>query len=213
MKIAFTKRVHEYDDVYSFFFDATGVKYRAGQYTHLRVGGALDIFSGSIREMSFASAPGDPELMFSMHVGSKSKFKEKMSALRPNDTISLFGTGAHIKLPESGAGRLVFIAGGVGMTPFRSMILEAHRTRNHSMTLIQVQRGDFLYRKELEPIVSDYNAVRPEAFVDAMQNVVRGHSGRSIFYVCGSDRLITSVVEILNEAGVEKTCIQIEKYK
>ncbi|WP_156795437.1 FAD-dependent oxidoreductase [Bradyrhizobium icense] len=213
MKITFTRKVHEYDDVYSFFFDATGVKYRAGQYTHLRVGGALDFFLGSIRELSFASAPGDPELMFSMHVGSKSKFKEKMSALQPNDKISLFGTGAHIKLPESRPASLVFIAGGVGMTPFRSMILEAHKAGNYPMTLVQVQRGDFLYRKELKPLVSDYNAVRPEAFVDTVKNVARGRSDDVIFYVCGSSRLIASVVEALNEAGVEKDSIQIENYK
>lgn len=212
MKITFTKKVHEYDDVYSFFFDAAGVTYKAGQYTHLKVGGRLD-FLGSIREMSFASAPGDPELMFSMHVGSNSKFKKEMRALQPDDTISLFGTGAHVKLPERGTGSLVFIAGGVGMTPFRSMILEAHKTGNHQMALVQVQRGDFLYRKELEPLVSDYNAVRPEAFADAVKTVARGRSDDAIFYVCGSKRLIASVVEALTKAGIEKDKIRIESYK
>ncbi|WFU10326.1 FAD-dependent oxidoreductase [Rhizobium sp. CB3090] len=212
MKITFTKKVHEYDDVYSFFFDAADVSYKAGQYTHLRVGARFD-FLGSIREMSFASAPGDSELMFSMHVGSNSKFKEKMSALQPGDTIGLFGTGAHVELPERGTGSLVFIAGGVGMTPFRSMILAAHKTGNHQMTLIQVQRGDFLYRKELEPLVSDYTAVRPEAFADTVKNVAEGRNDSAIFYVCGSKRLIASVVKTLNRAGIEKDRIQIESYK
>ncbi len=212
MKITFTRKVHEYDDVYSFFFDSVGVTYAAGQYTHLRVGGRFD-FLGSIREMSFASAPGDPELMFSMHVGSKSKFKEKMIALRPDDRISLFGTGAHVKLPERGPGNLVFIAGGVGMTPFRSMILKAHKTGNHQTALIQVQRGDFLYREELEPLVSDYNAVRPAAFEDAVKRVARARRDDAIFYVCGSKRLIASAVETLAGAGIKKERIQLESYK
>ncbi|MBB4215210.1 ferredoxin-NADP reductase [Rhizobium sp. BK212] len=212
MKITFTKKVHEYDDVFSFFFDAPGVNYRAGQYTHLRVGGPLD-FLGSVREMSFASAPGDPELMFSMHLGSNSKFKKKMSALQPDDTISLFGTGAHVKLPEHRTGNLVFIAGGVGMTPFRSMILEAHKAGNHQTALVQVQRGDFLYRKELEPLVSDYLAVRPETFVDTVKKVGGGYGDDAIFYVCGSRRLIASVVETLNGCGIEKEKVRIESYK
>ena len=212
MRITFTKKVHEYDDVYSFFFDATGVTYKAGQYTHLRVGSRFD-FLGSVREMSFASVPGDPELMFSMHVGSNSKFKEKMNALRPHDTISLFGTGAHVKLPDRGTGSLVFIAGGVGMTPFRSMILEAHKRGDHQMAVVQVQRGDFLYGKELEPLVSDYNAVRPEAFAAAVKTVARGRSDEAVFYVCGSKRLIASVVETLGGAGIKKDKIRIESYK
>ena len=212
MKITFKKKVHEYDDVYSFFFDAASVTYQAGQYTHLRVGGRFD-FLGSVREMSFASVPGDPELMFSMHVGSKSKFKEKMNALQPDDTISLFGTGAHVKLPDRGAGSLVFIAGGVGMTPFRSMILEAHKRGNQQIALVQVQRGEFLYRKELEPLVSDYNAVRPEAFADAVKTVAGSRSDDAIFYVCGSKRLIASVIETLSATGIKKDNIKIESYK
>ncbi|OCK55423.1 FAD-dependent oxidoreductase [Bradyrhizobium sp. LMTR 3] len=209
MKIAFTKKVHEYDDVYSFFFEATGVNYKAGQYTHLAAGGLLDL---SIREMSFASVPGDPEVMFSMHVGSKSKFKERMSALNPGDRIRLFGTGAHVALPETGSGGLVFIAGGVGMTPFRSMIIEARKRGNHDIALVQVQRGDFLYRKELEPLVSEYSPVCRDAFAGALTKVAREY-GDSIFYVCGSSGLIAFTVMSLKKAGVQKDKIKIESYK
>lgn len=212
MNIIFTKKVHEYDDVYSFFFDAAGVAHKAGQYTHLRVGNRFD-FLGSIREMSFASAPGDAELMFSMHVRSKSKFKENMSALQPGDTVGLFGTGTHIKLPERGTESLVFISGGVGMTPFRSMILEAHKTGHRQITLVQVQRGDFLYREQLEPLVCDYSAVRPEAFADAVTNAARSRRDDAIFYLCGSRRLISSAFENLTRAGVKRDKIQIESYK
>lgn len=210
MKVPLTKKVHEYDDVYSFYFDATGVTYEAGQYTHIKVGEGPDIF-GTIREMSFASAPGDPELIFSMHIGSDSRFKKKMNSLQPGDTISLFGTGGHIKLPESKTGNLVFIAGGVGMTPFRSMILEAHKSGSYDMSLVQVQRGDFLYRKELEPLVANYNAVQPDVFVDTVMRVAGENSGAT-FYVCGSGRLIGSVTEALARAGIAKEKIQIEKY-
>jgi len=209
MKIAFTKKIHEYDDVYSFFFEAAGVNYKAGQYTHLAAGGLLDL---SIREMSFASVPGDPELMFSMHVGSKSKFKARMSTLQPGDRIRLFGTGSHVTLPETGAGGLVFIAGGVGMTPFRSMILEARKTGNHDIALVQVQRGDFLYRKELEPLVSAYHPVCREEFVGALKKVAREY-GDSIFYVCGSSGLIAFAVASLKQAGVQKHKIKFESYK
>lgn len=208
MKISFTKKVHEYDDVYSFFFEAGGVTHRAGQYTHLAIGGLLDL---SIREMSFASVPGNPELMFSMHVGSKSKFKEKMNALQPGDKIRLFGTGTHIKLPISGDGRLVFIAGGVGMTPFRSMILEARKTGHRDIALVQVQRGDFLYREELEPIVSDYIPVRPEAFAGALKTAATRY-GDAIFYLCGSSRLIGSAVAALRKEGIKKSNMKLENY-
>jgi ferredoxin-NADP reductase len=209
MKATLTKKVHEYDDVYTFFFDAPGVRYKAGQYAHLKAGGIFDI--GAVREMSFASVPGTPELMFSMHVASKSTFKQKMAALLPGDTIRLFGIGGHISLPENHTEDLVFIAGGVGMTPFRSMILEAKARGTHTISLIQVQRGDFLYRKELAPLVSDYHAVRPEEFIDAIKTGVGRHRD-GLFYVCGSKRLVTAAVKTLREMGIRKDRIQIEEY-
>jgi ferredoxin-NADP reductase len=161
--------------------------------------------------MSFASVPGNPELMFSMHVGSKSKFKEKMSTLQPGDKIRLFGTGTHIELPARGNEGLVFIAGGVGMTPFRSMILEARKMGSHDIALVQVQRGDFLYRKELEPLVSDYDPVRPEGFAGALKNAARHHD-EAIFYVCGSSKLIASAVAALTKEGIKKGNIKLENY-
>ncbi len=145
-RATYTRRVHEYGDVYSFFFrpgrataqagasSGTGARpsaasYAAGQYSHVHLGGLPS--PRSIRELSFASAPHEDELRFTVHVDSGSHFKRRLLALQPGEQIGVFGYGGHTTLPEVPDGRpRVLIGGGTGMAPFRSLLLDAaYRTQ------------------------------------------------------------------------------------
>lgn len=212
MKITFLRKVQEYDDVYSFFFDGAGVRYDAGSHTHLRVTGTGNLF-GSVRELSFASCPGAPELMFRMHVGSGTPFKQKLMHLQAGEQVGLFATRRNIRLPQQPTGSLVFIAGGVGMTPFRSMILEAPKNRNHELTLIQVQRGPHLYRNILEPRLSEYYPALPDNFLETVEAIANHRKDRAQYYICGSPRLVSDTKNTLRHLAVPTSNIHVETFK
>jgi ferredoxin-NADP reductase len=205
----FTRKAHEYDDVYSYWFRHPTLRYEAGRYAHVQVG---RISPGSVRELSFASAPHEDELMFTVHTGSGSGYKRRLDALRPGDRARVFFIGGNVVLPAQPASRpLVFIAGGVGMAPFRSLILAAHRRGGFDLRLVQVQRGDFLYRGELEPLVATYAGVRPGDFLDSVRKQAAA-TPEGLFYICGSDRLITAARNELAEAGIDRQSMLIENF-
>lgn len=210
MKITFVRKRHEYDDVYTFSFEAPGLSYDAGQYTHLHIRQGRELM-GAVREMSFASAPHESEIFFTMHMASGSKFKSRMAALRPGEKIGLFRSGSHICLPAIPGKELVFIGGGVGMTPFRSMICSAQGS-GHKISVIQVQRGNFLYEDELRGWVSNYLPIRPDSFDEQVSEVALSASDTAQFYVCGSARLVKGVRTILRDSAIADARIHIENY-
>ncbi|MFI7635199.1 ferredoxin--NADP reductase [Nonomuraea sp. NPDC049400] len=206
----FIRKAHEYDDVYSYWFRHPTLRYEAGRYVHLQIGALWS--GGAVRELSFASAPHEEELMFTVHIGSGSRYKRRLHTLRPGDRVRAFLVGGNVVLPKRPTGKpLVFIAGGVGMAPFRSLILEAHRRGGFDLRVIQVQRGDFLYRHELEPLVAEYAGVRPEELIGHVRAQAAA-TPEALFYTCGSRRLITTVRDELTAAGVDKRSILIENF-
>lgn len=94
--------------------------FRAGQWFRL----FLSTPEGELAEtFSFCSAPAD-ELVETTTRLSGSPFKNALGALEPGAGAFISPPGGRLALPE-GATRLCFLAGGVGITPMRSLLRDA----------------------------------------------------------------------------------------
>jgi ferredoxin-NADP reductase len=205
-KIKFLSKQNEYDDVYTFFFDKKDVAYEAGQYAHLLIEGE----TREVRELSFASAPNEDNLMLTMHVGSNTEFKNKMSKLSEGDEVSLFKIKGKLEFPQVNEKSYVFLSGGVGITPFRS-ILKENKEKDLRIDLVQVQRGDFLFKNELESLVNNYYSISPENFDDEITNIIEKNRS-SLFYICGSKRFVDGISNLMEKNMIDKDRIQIESF-
>lgn len=205
-KIKFLSKQNEYDDVYTFFFDKKDVVYEAGQYAHLLIEGE----TREVRELSFASAPSEDNLMLTMHVGSNTEFKNKMSKLSEGDEVSLFKIKGKLEFPRVNEKSYVFLSGGVGITPFRS-ILKENKEKDLRIDLVQVQRGDFLFKNELESLVNNYYSISPENFDDEITNIIEKNRS-SLFYICGSKRFVDGISNLMEKNMIDKDRIQIESF-
>ncbi len=84
---------------------------------------------GNRRTFTIASSPSEPEV----HIGVKfyepsSKFKQTLRALEPGATILAGQIAGDFILPDDPSQKLIFIAGGIGITPFRSMVQSLSKT-------------------------------------------------------------------------------------
>lgn len=112
---------HVCDDVLTLSFaKPDGWAYRPGQWLTL----TLDTPEGAAtRTLSHASAPADPTIDVGTRM-SDSAFKKALLALEPGGQALLGGPGGRLALP-GGATRMVFLTGGVGITPVRSFLRDA----------------------------------------------------------------------------------------
>ena len=208
--VSFVRKQHEYADVYSYFFTKEGVEYIAGQYTHLKIGEERD--RAMVRELSFASAPHEDGLCFTMHIGSQTPFKTAIDVLEPGENAYLFKIKNDIEVNVDAGRPIVFVAGGVGVTPFRSMLMSLHQQgKSANTTLLQVQRGDFLFNEDFTEAVATYVQSAPEDFKAKLETIVH-QTENGQYYVCGSDRFIEAAKLYLSNAGVADAQVSIEYF-
>lgn len=99
------------------------LRYAAGQYLDLRVPHAAPDRRGMVRTMSLSSAPTEKLLGITTKIEQpRSSFKQALLDLSPGDEVTMTDPMGDFILPKHPGTPLVFVAGGVGITPVRSMV-------------------------------------------------------------------------------------------
>jgi ferredoxin-NADP reductase len=111
------------DDIITYHLDVgQPYHYSPGQYLEMTVPhGQMDEL-GDWRQFTLSSSPHEDGLAVTMRYSARpSSFKRALAALRPGDTVNITQATGDFILPLDDATPLVWLAGGIGITPFRSM--------------------------------------------------------------------------------------------
>jgi ferredoxin-NADP reductase len=205
---------HEYGDVHTYRFRAQRpLEFAPGQYGHLFFPQLLRRFTKPVREISFASAPGDDEVWFTLDHGSGSPFQQHFRALEPGAPMLVFGIGGHLELPEDPARPLVLIGGGIGVTPFRSILRHLQRHRPQTpVVLVHAARGDYLYGAEFAALPIAYHRIDRAGLADTLLGLTDLEPAPQ-YMVAGSDAFVDGVVAQLRDTGVPAAAIQTDTFK
>jgi ferredoxin-NADP reductase len=211
IKIALKERRHEYADVYTYVFEPPhSIPFIPGSYAHMRVFG-LPPEEKSVREFSFASAPYESELWFGVDARSGSAFQTKLKSLRIGDTVALFKIKTHMTWPPPHASDAVMIAGGIGITPFRSMLRDLqHTPRPLTATLLHVGSGSFLYQSDLERLPAAYSTLGREDLHQRLSEVIAEHP-LAHYYIAASPGFVRAVAGVLSDASITK--VESDEFK
>lgn len=123
-ELAFIKKEKKSKDAYSFYFDRKGLDFNfiPGQYLKL----FLDIENpderGSSRYFTISSSTTDKDYLTITTRIVKSSFKIKLNSLKPGDKVRAFGPIGYFDFDLKFEGQNIFIAGGIGITPYHSIL-------------------------------------------------------------------------------------------
>jgi ferredoxin-NADP reductase len=107
------------------FSRPAGFGFRAGQSILLRLISPPETDAeGDGRTFTIASAPHEQELMIATRMRDTA-FKRVLKSLPPGAALTIDGPDGEMALEDSPTRPAVFLAGGIGITPFRSMALHA----------------------------------------------------------------------------------------
>jgi ferredoxin-NADP reductase len=132
-----------------------GFQFLAGQYCLVSVPDmGFQDDRGLRRPFSICSSPLEKELLFVTKLGG-SALKRTMTEMPPGTVITLGQPYGFFTLPEDTATPLAFLAGGVGIAPFRSLCRYAtDAATGHAITLFYSSRTP-----EETPFLDDLTAM------------------------------------------------------
>lgn len=199
--------------------------YKPGQYVQMELDTGDE---ENIHPLSIASSPTEDFLLFSTKI-SESSFKKKLHILKVGDTIKIKGPMGAFVLKED-VQNIVFLGGGIGITPFRNMIKYAtDKKLPIKMTLLYSNRNpDEICYKDEWPIMekSNPNLKVMNTITDETSNW-NGRKGRidekmmkefcndftnTLFYTCGPPKMVDAMLGLLNSMNVPKQNIKREVF-
>jgi len=207
--------------------DGVPYSYRAGQAASVGLSA-----SGRLTPYSIASAPHDTTehgyLEFLVKVDGSNRFGAIVADLEPGTPMFVTPASGQFGLPSAlSRGALLFIAGGTGIAPMRSMIREViHRDPDHRPALIYSARtpDEFAYLDELRELADEGRiALRLTLTGDSKEWLhARGRTGTehleglitpdTLSFICGPPAMVTELPRTLVSLGLSRDRIRTEHW-
>ena len=204
-------------------------KFKPGQYLFITLLNPPYLDSrGAMRHFSIVNAPGEGEIVMATRRGV-SAFKKTFQEVPVGTEVELGPIEGGFLLPEETDRPLVFMAGGIGITPFMSMISYVILNKlPYQITLIYSNRSkrSTAFFKDLQAISKENSNIKviftmtddedwqgENRRIDA--RFIQDHLdnlNEYIYYIAGPEVMVEAIVKDLEEAGVASKSIKKERF-
>jgi ferredoxin-NADP reductase len=207
--------------------------FKPGQYINLTLLDPPETDAeGNVRTFSIASAPCEQALMVATRMRA-SAFKQVFARMPRGTEVRIEGPFGNLTLHADATRPAAFLAGGIGITPFRSILVHAARARlPHRLFLFYSNRRpeDAAFLDELQALQRDnpnYTFIGTMTEMERSQRPWLGETGhvdqtmlarvlngvaRPIFYIAGPPRMVSGLHAVVKGAGVSDGDIRTENF-
>ncbi|SRR5581483_2360676 len=207
-------------DIYDAAFERPKrpIIFTAGQYMEWTLPHPHTDSRGNRRIFSIASSPTEQDIHIGFrHYIQSSSFKSALLAMQPGSSIRATHVAGEFVLPDNISQPLLFIAGGIGITPFRSMIQYLIDTKQRADVIVIYfarDQADFAYKDVLQQaravgVATHYIVGRPSH--DILQSIAPDLTKRLI-YLSGPNAFIASCRALLRAMHVCKRSIKTDYF-
>ena len=187
---------------------------------------------GNKRSFTLASAPYEEDLFFATRL-RETAFKEDLQSTDLGSQVDFDGPWGELTLHDDPAVPAVFLTGGIGVTPFRSIVLQwAHDQLEHSLFLFYSNRRpeDAAFVDELQavakqrakftflPTMTEMEKSKmpwsgTQGYIDqAMLRRSLTDLNRPIYYLSGPPKMVESMQKLLTDSGVKQERVRTESF-
>jgi len=197
--------------------------FKAGQFCFLRLN-KEKLYAR--HPFTISSSPKEKDLHFTIKL--QGRFTKEASILKEGEEVIVEGPFG-IFTVENSRKDLVFIAGGVGITPFMSVIKDhLHKNRTQNILLLYGSRTEerIIFKNELDSIDKEWFkkiyvisgdesvfGIYERCYID--KSMIKKHVKdieSTLFYICGPEAMKKCVNKALAELEVQKLKVFIEDF-
>jgi len=219
-------------DIYDFSFNADRkFAFQPGQYLEWTLGHKHPDNRGNRRYFTIASSPTEKNIRLGVKFyPDSSSFKKSLTSMGIGSEIVASQLAGDFVLPRNRQQKLVFIAGGIGITPFRSMIKYLmDRNEKRSIILFYSNKiaSDIVYQDVLNESYEKLgiNTVYTLTDTELIPDSWSGQKGyiteqmimkevpdyrERMFYISGPHSMVVAFEKVLKNIGIAKRYIKTD---
>ena len=213
--LLFLESRKESEGIYTFLFEKDeDLTWKAGQHglfsiTHKKIKNAT-------RPFTLASAPTEKVVKITMRISDDpSDFKKALLELKQGMKISMSGPVGSFYLKDNSP--TLLIAGGIGITPFRSIVkqleMEGNNIENPVHLLYMDSNKSYIYKDELDEIAKNTSiSVTYLDSRDALHQEIDKFSGLykndGKYFIAGPKSMVASISSYLQSNDISKKNIK-----
>jgi ferredoxin-NADP reductase len=187
---------------------------------------------GNKRAFSIASSPQEDTLMVATRMRNTA-FKRTLKSMPLGSGVKIEGPFGNLTLHNNASKAAVLLAGGIGITPFRSMVVRAATEKlPHRIFLFfsNHRPEDAPFLKELQELESknpNYKLIATMTDMDKAKQPWHGEMGfintemlskhlnqaaSPIYYIAGPPEMVKGLRDVLNRSGVNDDDVRTEEF-
>lgn len=232
--VTFKQKVTLAKDTLGFVFTPNKqLAFLPGQYVEWTLAQKKPDSRGNRRYFTIASSPTEPEIQLGVkYYPNPSQFKQALNSLTPDTKMMIGSLSGDFTLPKDPAKKLVFIAGGIGVTPFRSMVkylIDKKDKRDIVLFYANKTQDEIAYKDIFDTAKRDFGLkiiytltdetklpvgwTGDKGFLtaDKIKNFVPDYQNR-LFYLSGPHGMVVAFEKTLAEIGVPKLQIKTDYF-
>lgn len=220
------------DSTYEFTFAPDRpLAFRAGQYLEWTLPHRFSDNRGNRRYFTIASSPTEDTVRLGVKFYKPaSTWKRALWAMQAGDTLSASQVAGDFVLPEDKKKKLVFIAGGIGVTPFRSMVqylVDTKDSRDVTLLYSNKTANEIAYKDIFDNATQAIGMKTVYALTNESQPVPGTYSGmidgaliareipdykERVFYISGPHGMVEAFKTTLTSMGVSRFNIKADYF-
>lgn len=205
------------------------MQYQPGQYMEWTLPHAKPDSRGSRRYFTLASSPTEDTLRIGVKFYRQgSTYKQAMLKLNPGATLAAGQLGGDFVLPKDPREKLVFIAGGIGITPYRSMLkylIDTDQKRNIVLVYSAQNKAEVVYTDVISQAQRQFGTKVVYALRDEPAASPGIYPGRistelikteipdfaeRIYYLSGPHQMVAATKHMLRQLGIPGSHIKTD---
>ena len=230
-----TERYEVAEDTMAFQFEKpAGWIFKAGQFVDITITSPPETDAeGNTRGFSISSAPQEPDIMITTRLRDTA-FKRVLKSMPLQSEVRIEGPFGNLSLHNNAARPAVLLAGGIGITPFRSIVVTAVKERlPHYIFLFYANRRpeDAAFLEELRALQTQNANFKLIATMTEMEKSSRPWKGEvgvidykmidrhlekaeagPIYYIAGPPQMVRDLQTMLTNARVDSDDIRVEEF-
>ncbi len=220
-------------DTYEFVFAGRPPKFSPGQYAEWTLASDVSDTRGNRRYFTLASSPTEADVRLGVKFyDNPSTFKKYLTQCKTGSSILAGSIAGDFTLPGDTKQKLVFIAGGIGVTPFRSMVkylLDKNEERDSVLFYSNKTEEEIAYKGLFDEAAAAHmgfrvlytltgKAIPPSwtgerGYVNAamIAREVPDYKNRA-FYISGPHSMVTAFKKTLRDMGIPRRNIKTDYF-